>query len=362
MSVIKITKHDGSPFHTALKASVKNFFNDKQMTGNAKLFIKTAIIATLAGFLHFTPYFVGMGLAMYMLISVLKGFVMALAGFNIGHDAIHGSYSENAWINALLGFLSFDISGVSSWFWNVKHNIIHHGKTNTENDDDLNADKWLRLAPWQPWRRIHRYQHWYALLLYGFEHVHWALSNDFKKYFSHKIGGIKITRKMSTVDHLVFWAGKVIFVTKSIVLPIVLLGWLKGLIGFIIMEYVTGLVISVVFQLAHVQSKSQFFVPDPITGNVNEEWAVEQVKSSADFSTRNRLITWLLGGLNFQTIHHLFPKISHVHYKSIQGIVIEKCDKFGLEYNHYDTIVGAIKDHFSYLKGNGKEPEITIIA
>lgn len=361
MSVMKITKHDGSPFHNALKEKIKKYFDGKLMTGNEKLFIKTAIIVTLAGYLHFLPYFVQMGLLMYVLLSILKGFVMALSGFNIGHDSIHGSYSEHQWINELLGF-SFDASGVSSWYWYEKHNIDHHGKTNTGEDDDLNADKWLRLAPWQVWLKIHKHQHKYALLLYGLEHLHWALWNDFKKYFTHKVGDRKITRKMTTKDHIIFWMGKLIFIVKSIVLPIVLLGTLKGLVGFFVMEYVTGITISVVFQLAHVQNKSQFFVPDPVTGNINEEWAIEQVKTTADFATSNKLITWLLGGLNFQTIHHLFPRISHVHYKEIQEIVIETCIEFQLEYNHYEKMSTAIVDHFSYLKENGKEPKLPAAA
>jgi linoleoyl-CoA desaturase len=355
MSVIKIRSDAGSPFQLALKEKIAKLFDGKPMTGNSKLFAKTGIIAIIAGFLYFMPYYLQIGLVWYLLISILKGAFMAMAGFDIGHDAIHGSYSNRTWVNTILGILSFDGSGVSSWYWSEKHNKIHHTDTNTEDDDDLNVGKLLRLGPWQIRLPIHRFQHRYALILYGFEHLHWALWNDFKRYFTHKIGEQKITRKMKFVDHVIFWVGKILFVTKSIVVPIMFLGWLEGLLGFFVMEYFTGLIISVVFQLAHAQNKSEFFTPDPITRRINLEWAVEQLRSTADFATDNAFVSWCVGGLNFQIVHHLFPRISHIHYKSIQPIVIQACKEFNLPYNHYDKFSDAVIDHFAFLKRRGRE-------
>ena len=40
---------------------------------------------------------------------------------------------------------------------------------------------------------------------------------------------------------------------------------------------------------------------------MEDEWAVHQLKTTANFATRNKLISWWVGGLNFQVEHHLFP-------------------------------------------------------
>lgn len=351
---MKITSSTGIPFQNAFKEKVNNYFSNKKRTGNLKLFIKAAIIILVATFLYLLPYFAVLGIGMYMFIAVLRGWVMGLAGFNIGHDAIHDSFSSKKWLNKIMGY-SFDISGVSSYYWYYKHNIMHHSYTNTYKDDDLNADKMLRMAPWQRWLPIHRFQYLYAPFLYGLEHGHWALWNDFKKYKTNMIGDYEIKEKMTTEDHITFWAGKIIYVFKSLLLPVFVFGFLKGVIGFLLMEFVCGFKISLVFQLAHVQNKSQFFEPNPLTGNIDKEWAIEQVETTADFATNNPLITWQLGGLNFQTLHHLLPKVSHVHYPKIQKLLIETCKDFGIKYNHYKTMISASIDHFSYLKKIGRK-------
>jgi linoleoyl-CoA desaturase len=353
---MKITDSGGAVFQTALKQKVENYFLNKERTGNLKLFTKAAIIIVSATSLHLSPYLFSLTLGWFILLSIKRGCMMAFAGFNIGHDAIHGSFSKKKWVNKLMGY-SFDLSGVSSWYWYYKHNIMHHTYTNTQDDDDLNTAQFLRLATWQKWYPIHRGQYIYAFGLYFMEHLYWAWYSDYKKYFTHKIGDYKIPKKMSVSDHFIFWGGKVTYISKSLVLPTIVFGW-TGFWCFLITEAVCGFILSIVFQLAHVQKKSQFFMPNPETGTIEVEWAVEQVMTTADFATNNFFITSHLGGLNFQTIHHLFPKVSHVHYKELQNIVIETCNEFKINYNHYNTMSGALRDHFSYLLEIGKRPTI----
>lgn len=339
MSTIKIKSPTGSPFKEALEFEAKKFFAGKSTTGNLKLFIKTAVIIVSGLFLFFFPYFVWYGGIIYLITKALSGYVAASAGFCIGHDALHDSFSEYKKLNRLFGYI-FDVYGASSFFWITKHNIIHHGKTNTPDDGDIATSGMFRFAPFQKWLPRHRFQHIYAYPAYAIEHLYWFF-NDFKRF---KESGYK----MSFFDKVIFFSGKLLYILKTLVLPVVFFGW-WGLLGFFVMEAVCGYRLSIVFQLAHVQRKSQFFEGNE-KGVVEMEWAVEQVLTTADFGTKNRWLTYWLGGLNFQVIHHLFPRVSHVHYPEMQNFVVKLCNEFNLPYNHYETMKSAKKDHFGHLK------------
>ena len=56
------------------------------------------------------------------------------------------------------------------------------------------------------------------------------------------------------------------------------------------------------------------------TNKIEDEWAIHQLKTTANFATKSRIATWFMGGLNYQVEHHLFPKISHIHYPKINKI------------------------------------------
>jgi linoleoyl-CoA desaturase len=67
-------------------------------------------------------------------------------------------------------------------------------------------------------------------------------------------------------------------------------------------------------------------------------------------------VTWLVGGLNYQIEHHLFPRISHIHYPAISKIVQETCEKFDLHYNYFPTTRAAIASHYRFMKEMGRPP------
>jgi linoleoyl-CoA desaturase len=61
--------------------------------------------------------------------------------------------------------------------------------------------------------------------------------------------------------------------------------------------------------------------------------------------------------LNFQVEHHLFPRISHVHYKAISPIVKATAEEYGIDYLENETFFGAVGSHVRLLKKLGiKEP------
>ena len=140
-----------------------------------------------------------------------------------------------------------------------------------------------------------------------------------------------------------------------LILPMFFHPILHVLIFFLVVHLVLGFTMTTVFQLAHIVEDNSFPRPDGATGEVDNEWAIHQVETTANFAPKNRWAAWYLGGLNFQIEHHLFPQICHIHYPAISGIVRETCREFEVAYVSYPTFSQAVKAHFRALKHLGSE-------
>jgi len=150
---------------------------------------------------------------------------------------------------------------------------------------------------------------------------------------------------------------KVIYLSLWIVLPMLILdmAWYKVLLGFFVMHYTAGLILSMVFQLAHIMDEAEMPMPET-NGTMKNTWAIHQLKTTVNFSPKNKLVNWFTGGLNHQVEHHIFPNISHVHYGKIAEIVKKTAKEFNLPYNEFETTRKAIIAHFKYLKEMGVKP------
>ena len=155
-----------------------------------------------------------------------------------------------------------------------------------------------------------------------------------------------------------FWGFKLFHAFLFVFLPIYRLGWFDWMISFAIFTMVAGFVLSMVFQLAHTVEHTAFPVADIVTGKMEDEWAIHQIRTTANFATRNPVVSWLVGGLNFQIEHHLFPKISHVHYPAISKIIRQACQEYGLVYIEYPRVRYAVASHVAFLRADGAE-EVT---
>ena len=269
------------------------------------------------------------------------------------HDGSHGSFSEKKWLNRIAAS-SISMLGANHFMWNMKHNMIHHTFTNIDGvDDDIEVSALMRMAPTQKRTWLHQFQHIYFWFLYMLLYIVWLFVTDYKKYFSQKIGNVPLKR-MSIGDHLEFWIVKIYHAVAFIALPIYLLGFSKWVIGFLIMTMFAGFVLSIVFQMAHTVEHTQFPLPVEDSNRMPDEFAAHQIKTTANFATKNKLISWLVGGLNFQIEHHLFPKVSHVHYPAISEIVRAVCFEYQLQYIEYPNMRKAVSAHVRFLRQLGK--------
>lgn len=343
-------------FHAELKKRINDYFHSTgiSLTGNSHLYTKAIILMASFLFLYVHLVFFTPGVFLSIVECVLLGMVVAGIGFNIMHDGAHGSFSKNKWVNGAAAF-SLNVLGGSSFMWNVKHNIIHHAYTNIDGmDDDIDIQPWLRMSSTQPKLAMHRYQHIYFWFLYSLLYILWVFVLDFQKYFKRKVGAMPL-KKMSVMDHVIFWAFKFFYFLVFMVLPIYTVGLVEWLIGFAIFSLVAGFVLSIVFQLAHTVEHTHFPMPDEQTGKLEDEWAIHQLKTTANFAPRNKFISWMVGGLNFQIEHHLFPKVSHVHYSKIRNIIKQACAEFGVPYIEYPKMSHALISHVNFLKQMGRK-------
>jgi len=359
----KITfSNRNNDFYQSLKTSVEEYFAQNKIgkTGDWRLFSKTIILVTSAIAMYGILMFVPISSWVALLLCMLLGFTLASIGFSVMHDANHGSYSTKPLLNDFLG-LSLNAMGASSYFWKQKHNIIHHTYTNVDGiDDDIAKSPIIRQCESQKWVPAHKVQHLYLLPIYSLSTIFWIFIMDFKKYFSHKIYTTDAW-KMSAKNHIVFWVTKIMYLAFYVVLPVYVWGFLPWLAGYLALNAVMGLTLSIVFQLAHVVENTEFeHVPLDETKHIETAWAEHQVKTTANFAMGSKVISWFVGGLNFQIEHHLFPKVSHIHYPAISKIVMQKCREFNLPYNKYDTLSEAVASHFRMMKFLGKKPEVVL--
>jgi len=344
-----------SVFFKAIKEKVDQYFIDHNLNpaGNWRLYAKGIFQVLTAVSLYIILVFFTPAPWLSIILCGLLGINLALIGFNVMHEGGHQSFSKHSWINNISAY-SLNILGGNSSYWKVKHNVNHHTYTNIEGlDSDIDVLPFMRLHDEQPRYWFHRFQHIYWVFLYGISYLVWIFYDDFQKYFSGKIAVHMEARKWKPKEHFVFWFTKLAYVGVYVVLPIFMVGWADALIGFIIITFICGLFISIVFQLAHVVQGTQFPAPDQHSNKIESEWAIHQVTTTANFATRSKTLYWLLGGLNFQIEHHLFPRISHIHYPQVSKFVKEVCKEYDVAYVEYSSMFKAFYSHLVHLRRLG---------
>jgi len=344
-----------SQFLASARSRVDQYFKDSGQSkhANAMMWVKTTVF--LAGFIGLYALIISnaFGIWVMLLLAMLLGIFSAFVGFNICHDAIHGAFSANKNINKIFSALFYFV-GANPYVWSITHNIVHHNFTNIPgHDEDIDvAPGLIRISDEGPLNRLHRFQHWYAFPLYSLASLSWVFRKDYKKFFQAKIGGYATRHPRFEYFNLFFY--KAVYYFLFMVLPLLVLdiGWWEFLVGFLAMHFAQGLTMGLVFQLAHVVEGTSYPVPDS-DGNIEENWAAHQMRTTANFATQSRLAAFFLGGLNRQIEHHLFPGICHIHYGQVSKIVKQTAIEFEVPYIESPTFVAALRSHLGMLRTFG---------
>lgn len=352
-------------FFGTLNQRVNDYFktNGINRYANTEMKIKTVFMYTL----YLTPYFLlitgtvtnswGM-----LGLCVIMGLGVAGIGLSIMHDANHGSYSSKKWVNQLLGY-SLNVVGGNAFNWKIQHNVLHHTYTNIfEVDEDISPRGVLRMTPYEKWKVIHQFQYIYAWFLYGLMTLVWILVKDYVRIANYqREGHIKRQKADFATELAILLATKVVYFGYIMVIPLLVLSitWWQWLIGFLVMQYVAGFILAIIFQPAHVIEGTEYPMPDE-SGSMENSWAIHQLRTTTNFANNSTLFSWYVGGLNYQVEHHLFPNICHVHYRNISKIVKQTAQEFNLPYKAAPTFWDAITGHARLLKELGKRPVIEL--
>lgn len=293
--------------------------------------------------------------SLLFILYLTSGFGMAGIGMGVMHDAIHGSYSKNRTVNKVLSY-SMNLIGANAAVWKIQHNVLHHTYTNIDHaDDDINTPPFLRFSPNRKWMKAHRYQHIYIWFFYSLSTISWITTKDFiriKRYWKMGLVGDqkKFQREMLQVT---LW--KLSYYVYALIIPLIMLPISPFIVvlAFISMHMVTGICISAVFQTAHIMPDMAFpLMKDD--GKIEKDWTVHQMETTANYAPGSRVFTWLIGGLNYQVEHHLFPNICHIHYRKLSKIVKETASEFNVPYYSYSSFGSALKQHAKTLQNLGK--------
>jgi linoleoyl-CoA desaturase len=358
---IKFSNNNNNDFFETARKKVNLYFATKNISkfGDYSMVIKTIVML----FIYLAPYILLLtidisSIWVVFFLWLIMGFGMAGIGLSIMHDANHGSYSKYPFVNKMLGYF-INLVGGSATNWKIQHNVLHHAYTNVDgHDEDIATVSVLRLSPNQKRKSIHKYQYIYAWFLYSLMTIFWFTYKDIPQLMRYKKAG-RLQSQNDKYGWLMFEliASKILYVTYILVIPILVLDipWWATVLAFLTMQTVCGLLLTTIFQLAHIMPTSDFPLPDQ-QGNLENNWAIHQLHTTANFSPRSRIFSWYIGGLNYQIEHHLFPNVCHIHYKNISKIVKSTAAEYGIPYHSQPNFIIAIINHMKMLRSLGRSP------
>jgi linoleoyl-CoA desaturase len=357
---IKFSPQIKPEFIKELREKVADYFekNKIQQKGNVNMIVKSVIMLAL----YFVPYFLMLfgvvnSLSGVLFCWIIMGIGMAGVGMALMHDANHGSYSRNPRVNKILENSLYLLGGYPP-NWQYQHNTLHHGFTNIDGlDEDIDPGNIMRFSPHKPIYKIHQLQQWYAWFFYGLMTLAWVTIKDFERLSKYKHFGARLNSKREYGDIVfIIVISKIIYYLIFLVIPIIMISiaWYWIVLFFLIMHFLSGLILGIIFQTAHVVTTSKYPLPDE-EGKIENNWAIHQLMTTSDFSPKSKIFSWLIGGLNYQIEHHLFPQICHVHYQNISHLVRDTAIKYDLPYHVQPNFFKAVFNHFKMLKMLGRQ-------
>ena len=358
MKTIKFISDDikQKQFSFEVRKKVNAYFKEKGISnkGNIEMIVKAIVLITV----YIAPFVIILSIPVNAVLAVLLVILMGIGeagiGMSVMHDAGHGAFSEKKWVNNLFASTMF-LLGSNTFNWKVQHNILHHTYTNIYGyDQDIETKVILRLCEHAPLKKFHRFQFIYAYFFYGLMTLSKLITDLGQLIGFNRIGITKEQGRNPKMEIFKLIITKILYASLIIGLPMWLTDftWWQVLLGFCILHLTAGMIMSTVFQMAHVVEGTKQPLPDS-NGVINNEWAVHELMTTSDFARNSLFLNWYIGGLNFQIEHHLFPNICHIHYRKIAPIVQQTADEFGFTYNLKPTFLAAFISHAKRLKALG---------
>lgn len=329
--------------HLAIEAS-----RGRRSVGDPRLQRKAAVIVLWFA-LSYAALLVAPTFAAALLAAISLAFAASALGFGVFHDANHGTLFQRPALNLRAARLCSVLLGPSRHFWVYKHQGLHHRQPNVFGwDDDLETRGRLRLSPACAWEPRYRRQELKAVLYYGLNTAEWLFWKDLRCLVGGRLNKWHAV-KLGKRERAELLLSKGAYVLLFVLPPFFLLPFLWAAAAFVLFHFVLSWVLAIVFQLAHLTPDMEF---DGV--RAGDDWAMHQLRTTADFATGSRLATWFTGGLNHQIEHHLFPNVAHSHYSKLRPIVCAIAERHGVQCHDLGSTSSALGKHFALLQALGK--------
>lgn len=351
-----------SLFLKELKKRINTYFKDNNKTqyADSRMHIKTFLLLFIWFFLYgliLSNYFISYDL---IVVQVLFHWMSFVVWNGIAHDAHHDAYTKNNAFNKFLRF-SGDLVGVSSYVMDFNHVKAHHSAVNVPVHDVAIDDYGIfRFHPDTPLKWYHKWQHIYVNLFYFIPTLFKLLLFDYLSLSRKYIGSTKIDKHpIYEVLYLTLTKLGVIYLT--LILPMQILDAPNSIIiaGFVLGHFIAGFTLSLVFQVTHLCDFSRFSNVVENSSDLENSFAIHVIENTSTFSDKSLIASYITGGLNHHTIHHLFPSICQIHFPALTKILKETAKEFGVPFKVYPTFISAIKSHYSLLKKLGSQKQYT---
>lgn len=305
-------------------------------------YIKAVCIMGLNIYLELSNIFYGFS----TIKSICLGINMAMIGLCIQHDANHGAVSAKPWVNILWGYTQ-DWIGGSSLLWKHHHVLLHHAYTNVNDEDPDASSDLIRLHKLISWKSQYKYQQFYIWFLLPLLPLKWHFAEIWDLYsMEHMDVGIS---SMALNEARFSILLRILFIIRFYIIPLWVYPSIFTLAYILLALGVGGLYLGFNFIISHN------FLDVTNVVEKNKDWAILQVETSS--TVGGRALGFFHGGLNYQIEHHLFPRISHVHYWKIKPIVQEWCKDYGIKYTHFDNIWHNLVSCYKYMRIMGAKSD-----
>ncbi|NES20766.1 MAG: acyl-CoA desaturase [Symploca sp. SIO3E6] len=257
----------------------------------------------------------------------------------LAHDIVHKQAWKNVIMDMIVGNL---LLGISYSWWNDKHNKKHHRYTNRPGlDKDIEAPL-LAFTKDQASEKkgfenyIIRYQIYYLFFIFmllpfymNFESIHFLISKKVKHRFLEIV---------LLITHFILFSLLLLTSCMSISQIFIFLVISKGIfgvyIGSIFIVNHTGM------PILNKGDKIDYFLSQIITAR--------NIKS-------HPLTDFIMGGLNAQIEHHLFPQMPRPNLKQARNIVKNLCENYNIPY-HETGFLESFKESLTYLNSVSSLP------
>ncbi len=341
-------------FFYELKQRVKTKLEGKKVNfGDFSFWTKGLFWTIICYFSYSILFFKSLNKIEFWIIFVVFQLSGLLIGFSFGHDASHNTAFRNKKLNSILHFFSFLTIGIDPLLWGLRHIRSHHLYANVEGSDvDIDKNPFLRLSPTHDWQPKHKYQAFYAPIVYMFTLLHSIFMSDWVYLFSNEYDWMK-TGISKFELYLRFLLYKLFYFLIVLILPLIFADFSFGfiLLTFFLASAFTSLIFIIMLVGTHFFEGADY--PEPEGEFLEHTWAVHQLSTSCDWNANDSWARFLSGRSNCHAAHHLFPNICHTNYSEINNIIKETTAEYNFPY-HHKTLLQMMISHFKHLHNMGK--------